>query len=80
MEKLTQKAHDINIPVIKYNDGSSLAYVITLAYLSAGTKYTIVREIPTDIGFADFIFYPNDKYKAAFVIKLKKTLYHHVVS
>ena len=72
MEKLIREAHDINIPVIKYNDENSLACIITLVYLSARTKYKIVREMPAGIGFADFIFYPNDKSKPAFVIELKK--------
>ena len=72
MEKLIQEAHDINIPVIKYNDENSLACIITLVYLSARTKYKIVREMPAGIGFADFIFYPNDKNKPAFIIELKK--------
>ncbi len=72
MEKLIQEAHDINIPVIKYNDENSLACIITLVYLSARTKYKIVREMPAGIGFADFIFYPNNKNKPAFIIELKK--------
>ena len=72
MEKLIQEAHDINIPVIKYNDENSLACIITLVYLSARTKYKIVREMSAGIGFADFIFYPNDKSKPAFIIELKK--------
>ncbi|KAK8834001.1 hypothetical protein M9Y10_037223 [Tritrichomonas musculus] len=72
MEKLIQEAHDINIPIIKYNDENSLACIITLVYLSARSKYKIVREMPAGIGFADFIFYPNDKSKPAFIIELKK--------
>ena len=72
MEKLIQEAHDINIPIIKYNDENFLACIITLVYLSARTKYKIVREMPAGIGFADFIFYQNDKSKSAFIIELKK--------
>lgn len=72
MEKLIQEAHDINIPVIKYNDENSLACVITLVYLSARDKYKIIREEKAGIGFADFIFYPHDKHKTAFIIELKK--------
>ena len=72
MEKLIQEAHDINIPAIKYNDENSLACIITLVYLSARSKYKIVREMPAGIGFADFIFYPNDKSKPAFILELKK--------
>lgn len=72
MEKLIEEAHDINIPVIKYNDENSLACVITLVYLNARSKYKIIREMPAGVGFADFIFYPNDKSKPAFIIELKK--------
>ena len=72
MEKLIQEVHDINIPIIKYNNENSLACIVTLVYLSARTKYKIVREMPAGIGFADFIFYPNDKNKPAFIIELKK--------
>ncbi len=72
MEQLIQEAHDINIPAIKYNDENSLACVVTLVYLSARTKYTIVREMEAGAGKADFIFYPNDKSKPAFILELKK--------
>ena len=72
MERIVQEAHDINIPVIKYNDENSLACVITLVYLNARTKYRIQRESPSGIGFADFIFYPNNKSDPAFIIELKK--------
>ena len=72
MEELIQEAHDINIPIIKYNDENSLACVVTLAYLNARTKYKIVREMDAGAGRADFIFYPNDKSKPAFILELKK--------
>ena len=35
-------------------------------------KYKTVREISARIGFAEFIFYPNDKSKLSFIIELKK--------
>ena len=72
MEQIIQETHDINIPIIKYGDENSLACVISLAYLSARDDYKIVREMPAGIGFADFIFYPNNKSKPAFIIELKK--------
>ena len=72
MERLIQEAHDINIPIIKYNDENSLACVITLVYLNARSQYKVVREMPAGIGFADFIFFPNNKSKPAFIIELKK--------
>lgn len=72
MVKILEEAHNINIPVIKYNDENSLACVVTLVYLSARTKYRIIREMPSGKGFADFIFYPNNKSKPAFILELKK--------
>lgn len=72
MERIIQECHDINTPTIKYGDENSLACVINLVYLNAKTKYKVVREMPAGIGFADFIFYPNDKSKPSFIIELKK--------
>ena len=72
MAKLIQEAHDINIPIIRYNDENSLACIVTLVYLNARSRYQIRREEPAGIGFADFIFYPNDKSKPAFILELKK--------
>ena len=72
MERIIQEAHDINIPIIKYNDENSLSCVIALVYLSARAKYKIIREMPAGIGFADFIFYPKNKNEPAFIIELKK--------
>jgi len=71
MAEIIQEAHDINIPIIKYNDENSLACIISLVYLSARSKYKIVREMPAGIGFADFIFFPKDISKPAFIIELK---------
>ena len=72
MTKIIQEAHDINIPIIKYNDENSLACIVSLVYLSARSKYKIVREMPAGIGFADFIFFPKDISKPSFIIELKK--------
>jgi len=72
MAEIIQEAHDINIPIIKYNDENSLACIISLVYLSARSKYKIIREMPAGIGFADFIFYPKNISKPAFIIELKK--------
>lgn len=72
MEALIEEAHDINIPAIKHNDENSLVCIITLAYLSARSKYEIIREMPSGVGYADFIFYPNDKTQLAFILELKK--------
>ena len=56
MATLLEETHDINIPVIKYNDENSLTCVVMLAYLSARTKYKIIRE---------------GQQKPAFILELK---------
>jgi len=71
MAEIIQEAHDINIPMINYNNENSLACVIALVYLNARNYYHIVREMPSGIGFADFIFYSRDKHKPSFIVELK---------
>jgi len=72
MCEIIQYTHDIYTSIIKYNDENSLSCIITIAYISAIENYHIVREMPAGIGFADFIFYPKDISKPAFIIELKK--------
>ena len=71
MAEIIQEAHDINIPMINYNNENSLAIVLSLVYLNARNYYHIVREMPSGIGFADFIFYSRDKSKPSFIVELK---------
>ena len=71
MAEIIQEAHDINIPIIQYNNENSLAIVLSLVYLNARNYYHIVREMPSGIGFADFIFYSRDKSKPSFIVELK---------
>lgn len=71
MATLLEETHDINTPMIRYNNENSLACVVMLAYLSARTKYKIIREMPAGKGFTDFIFFPKDKTKPAFILELK---------
>ena len=72
MCEIIQYTHNIYTSIIKYNDENSLSCIITIAYISAIENYHIVREMPAGVGFADFIFYPKDKTKPAFIIELKK--------
>jgi len=72
MCEIIQYTHDIYTSIIKYNDENSLSCIITIAYISAIENYHIVREMPAGIGFADFIFYPKNISKPAFIIELKK--------
>ena len=72
MEEIIQKAHDYNIPLLKYNDENSLSCVVTLVYLCARDKYSIRREERAGAGLADFVFHPYDRSQPAFILELKK--------
>jgi hypothetical protein len=67
-----EQAH-FETSILKYNDENSLACVISLAYYSARTYYTQVRELPTGKGFADIVFLPRKNHldKPAMVVELK---------
>ena len=72
MEELIEKIHNEYIPMLEYNDENSLSCVITIAYICAKDRYKIVRECPSGIGFADFIFFPKVKSNPAFILELKR--------
>ena len=56
---------------LDYNDESSLKTAIILAYYTATSKYTVVKELPTGRGFADIGFIPVDRKDPAMVVELK---------
>ena len=56
---------------LDYNDESSLKTAIVLAYYTATSKYTVVKELPTGRGFADIGFIPVDRKDPAMVVELK---------
>jgi len=56
---------------LDYNDESSLKTAIILAYYTARSKYTIVKELPSGKGFADIAFIPLDKKDPAIIVELK---------
>lgn len=66
-----EKAHDKEIPFIKYNDENSMSCVITLCYLYARNYYKIKREEQSGKGYADFIFKPLKDGYPAMVLELK---------
>ena len=72
MSRILQDAHSKFSSVRHYNDESSIACVITLVYLTAIDEYEILREKPSGVGYADFIFKPRDRVSPAFIIELKK--------
>ena len=69
------KIHSEFTSIIQYNDENSLSSTITIAYLGAMQFYfKPVRELPTGLGFADFVFVPKPEYKntyPALVVELK---------
>jgi hypothetical protein len=64
--------HMQNTSILQYNDENSLSCVITLAYYNAVNDYTVIRELPSGLGFADIVYLPK-KYsdKPAMLIELK---------
>lgn len=74
-EKVAQMVHEVHnleAPILKYNDENSLSSVITLAYLSARDRYDVIRESKEGKGYADFAFYPKFSYETPFILELKK--------
>ena len=67
-----EEAH-FSTSILKYNDENSLACVISLAYYSAKTYYTEIRELPTGKGYADIVYLPRKNHmdKPAIIIELK---------
>lgn len=66
------RAHTEIASVLTYNDESSLAAAIGLAFYSARKDYRLIRELPTGRGFADIVFLPLPHTKnPALVVELK---------
>ncbi|ONI45993.1 AAA family ATPase [Candidatus Epulonipiscioides gigas] len=72
MAKIIHDIHNLEIPILKYNDENSLSCVLTLAYLSARNRYRIEREEKSSKGYVDFIFHPRNIIDLPIVIELKK--------
>jgi len=65
-------AHTQIASILTYNDESSLAAAVGLAYYSARKDYRLIRELPTGRGFADIVFLPlPHTKKPALVVELK---------
>lgn len=72
------KAHSEAASILTYNDENSLSCAIGLAYYSVRKGYRLIREFPTERGFADIVFLPLPSVnKPALVVELKydKTAY-----
>lgn len=57
--KIVEMAHETYTSVLEYNDENSLSCVLTMAYYTAPAYYTIIRELPSGKGYADFAFIPH---------------------
>ncbi|MCD7813187.1 MAG: ATP-binding protein [Lachnospiraceae bacterium] len=67
-----EAVHEECSSVLTYNDESSLACAIYIAYYTARNYYKVIRELPTGKGFADYAFVPGrDTDKPAMIIELK---------
>lgn len=71
--EIIEEAHSAYASIIKYNNENALSCVLTMAYFTAPAYYTVIRELPSGIGFADLVFIPRAeaKGKPAMVIELK---------
>lgn len=66
------KVHEQNTSLLQYNDENSLACVLSLAFYTARSSYSIVRELPTGRGFADIVLVPHKNIDLpAIVLELK---------
>ncbi len=72
MAKIVHDIHNLEIPILKYNDENSLACVLTLAYLSARDRYRIEREEKSGKGYVDFVFHPRNSVDLPIIVELKK--------
>ena len=70
-----EKIHNEYASSIQYNNENSLSSVLAIAYLSAMQYYfKPVRELPTGLGFADFVFIPKIEYCSSYpalIVELK---------
>lgn len=71
VSQIIEKVHEDNTSIIEYNDENSLSCIISIAYYSARKKYTIIRELPSEKGFADIAFIPIHPENIPFIVELK---------
>ena len=70
--KALEKIHGETTSILQYNDENSLSCAVNMAYYNARLYYTVVREMPTGKGFADFVFIPRANCdKPAIIMELK---------
>jgi ribosomal protein S8 len=66
------EVHMQNTSILQYNDENSLSCIITLAYYNAINDYTVIRELPSGLGYADIVYLPKKHSdKPAMIVELK---------
>jgi ribosomal protein S8 len=66
------EVHIENTSILEYNDENALSCCLRLAYYNAVNDYTIIRELPSGMGFADIVFIPRKASdKPAMLVELK---------
>ncbi|MCD8076255.1 MAG: ATP-binding protein [Lachnospiraceae bacterium] len=64
--------HEECSSVLTYNDENSLACTICIAYYTAKNCYTLIRELPSGKGYADYAFLPRrNRSEPAMIVELK---------
>ena len=71
MAEILKFAHDTEAPIFSYSNEAELSAVVNLVYLAARDKYRIEREDKAGKGYADFIFYPNNRAADCIILELK---------
>ena len=65
------EAHTAISSAKDYNNEACMQSAIMLAYFTAKSKYTVIREMPSGYGFADVGFIPINPKDPAMIIELK---------
>ena len=65
------EAHTAISSAKDYNNEACMQSAIMLAYFTAKSKYTVIREMPAGYGFADIGFIPLNPKDPAMVVELK---------
>ncbi len=72
VEESLNLVHASSTSILKYNDENSMVCALTIAYYTAQSDYTIIRELPSGKGFVDFACIPRKHSdKPAMIIELK---------
>ncbi len=71
MAEILEYAHNTETPMLSYNNETELSAVVNLVYLAARDRYRVEREDKAEIGYADFIFYPDWEGDDGIILELK---------